>query len=963
MSQGSARRALPAALALLCCVPLLLSPDVGHAEGGTWPPLWRIGGGSPEKIQVSGSYAFVAAGAGLAVVDISDPSNPRQIGRCETSDFAVDVAVSGAYAYVAGWDGLKVVDIADPSHPTIVGQQVGSGLWTRRVAVSGTHACLVDSNLGLLVVDVSDPSNPIEVGSLPLYGTGVAVTGHYAYVAGSPGLRVISVEDPSHPVEVGSLALTGSANDVAINGGYAYVADTYAGLRVVDISDPRAPVEVGYCADVYGWSVAAGGVHAYVAGWTAGLGVVDVSDPAHPTLVGTCDTPGYADGVSVAPPYAYVADRYTGVRAIDVSNPAVPAEVGHLDTWSWVWDVAGAGDYAYAGGYGRFQTLDVSDPANPIPTGSYSSPEIYAIAVSGAYAYLACGYDGLKVLSLADPANPVEVAQWDPGPVSVAWATQVALTGQLVVVGGGYDVFVADVSDPTHPIWGGYGISWGVSGMALDGRYAYYVWKGFHTRCFGIYDITTGRQLALIDRVWDPTSVAVSRGYAYIAGGYGFGMWVFNVWNPAGPILVGYIPTGGDASSVAVSGSYAYVGDGYTGLHVIDVSVPSNPVEAGYWNTPQGASILAVNSGRVYVRDSWGLMIFPEAAATLSGRVRFTGSGAGVIGATVTAYRAGRPLGSATTDAAGSYRIEGLAAADYSVTAAQRNCTSQTQTGITLAFGQTATVDFELDALKATIMGQARARATNAALAGATVTASVGGQPVGTATTDSSGMYLIETTTYSTQYVVSCAYPGYETQAKSPITVAAGQTTGLNFFLDTPMRLKGQVRSAATGAALVGARVSVYNGNALVMYTLTEASYGIYNFTTSQLAAGTYKVIASSSGYAPQEKWNITVNEGATTYVNFNLTPGVTPSIKGQVVDKLTGAPIIGAEVRVYANYDLVAWVNTTGPWGMYATNDALPERTYTVTASAAGYLEQSRLNIYVTPGLTAYANFFLQPQ
>jgi len=963
MMTQAARRSACRRLSLLLfpvCF-LLVSVRPLHAEGGTWPPLGSLGGGTPVQVELQGTFAYVAAGAALTVVDISDPSKPRQVAYCDTPGSAVDIAVSGTYAYVADeWDGLAVVNIADPSHPALVGQLDTGDMYS--VAVAGTKAYLIDRDRGLIVVDVSDPSNPLEVGSLPLYGRGVAVTGSYAYVAGSPGLRVISIEDPSHPVEVGSISLTGSANDVAISGGYAYVADTYAGLRVVDISDPRAPVEVGHCENVYGWSVALGGAYAYVAGSDAALGVVDVSDPAHPSLVGVCDTAGSSAGVAVAAPYAYVADGYGGLRVVDVSNPAAPAEASRLETWGWIWDVAGAGDYAYAVGHDRFQTLDVSDPANPAPIGAYSSPEIWAVAVSSGYAYLACGYDGLKVLSLANPANPVPVAQWDPGPVNFPWATLVAVSGNRALVGGGWDVFVADISDPAHPIRSGYGTSWGVLGMALDGRYAYYAWKSIGHRWFGIYDVTTGAQLALIDRVWEPRKIAVSRGYAYVAGGYRFGMWVFNVWNPANPILVGYIPTGGAAYDVAVSGSYAYVGDYYTGLHVIDVSVPASPVEVGYWNTPGYTYVVRVNSGRVYVRDTWGVTIFPEAAATLTGRVRLTGSGAGIAGATVAAYRAGRPLGSAVSDAAGNYRIEGLAAADYSVTASQRNCTSQTQTGISLAFGQTATVNFELDALKATIMGQARARATNAALANATVTAFVGGQPVGTATTDSVGMYLIETTTYSTQYVLSCAHAGYETQTKSPITVAAGQTSGVNFFLDAAARLKGQVRSAATGAALVGARVSVYNGASLVTYTLTQAPYGIYRFETSQLAAGTYQVVASLSGYLPQEKWNVTVNGGATTFLNFKLTPGVTPAIRGQVVDKVTGAPLIGADVRVYEYYDLVAWVNTTAPWGMYAV-DTLPGGISWAKASAPGYVEQRRNGIYVIPGLTAYANFFLSPQ
>jgi len=62
---------------------------------------------------VSGHYAYVADGeAGLQVIDVSDPANPRRVGGYDTPGRAVDVAVSGDYAYVAdgNW-GLQILRI------------------------------------------------------------------------------------------------------------------------------------------------------------------------------------------------------------------------------------------------------------------------------------------------------------------------------------------------------------------------------------------------------------------------------------------------------------------------------------------------------------------------------------------------------------------------------------------------------------------------------------------------------------------------------------------------------------------------------------------------------------------------------------------------------------------------------------------------------------------------------------
>ena len=48
-------------------------------------------------VAVSGNYAYVADyGAGLRVVDVSNPANPVEVGYYDTPDCAIGVAVSAA---------------------------------------------------------------------------------------------------------------------------------------------------------------------------------------------------------------------------------------------------------------------------------------------------------------------------------------------------------------------------------------------------------------------------------------------------------------------------------------------------------------------------------------------------------------------------------------------------------------------------------------------------------------------------------------------------------------------------------------------------------------------------------------------------------------------------------------------------------------------------------------------------
>jgi hypothetical protein len=192
--------------------------------------------------------------------------------------------VAGTHAYVAkGWGdagidgaGLAVIDVSDPAHPVCVGRHDTSGYFAGGVAVAGDYACVtVDGNL--LVIDVGDPANPVSVGGYATSGhaNDVAMAGNYAYVADCLRLQVIDVSDPANPVRVGGYGISGCAYDVAVEGNHAYVADGEAGLHVIDVSNPANPVRVGgHDTSGLAVGVAKAGQRICVADWDSGLVVL-----------------------------------------------------------------------------------------------------------------------------------------------------------------------------------------------------------------------------------------------------------------------------------------------------------------------------------------------------------------------------------------------------------------------------------------------------------------------------------------------------------------------------------------------------------------------------------------------------------------------------------------------------------------------------------------------------------------
>jgi hypothetical protein len=215
-------------------------------------------------VAVSGTNACVLANTtGLGVMDISDPSKPKNVGRYEAGTALVGLALQGNYGYVAGRPsqgrgGLHVVDISDPSNPRLAGRYDGGGE-AFGVAVFGIYAYLVQgprwngSNIvsgGLHISDISNPMNPRRAGVYDTTGSAhdVTVSGNYAYLVGEGiGLHVLDISNPAQPQRFGAIDSNelGTTETVAVSGGYAYVMDAEGRLQVVDVRDATRPRRIG----------------------------------------------------------------------------------------------------------------------------------------------------------------------------------------------------------------------------------------------------------------------------------------------------------------------------------------------------------------------------------------------------------------------------------------------------------------------------------------------------------------------------------------------------------------------------------------------------------------------------------------------------------------------------------------------------------------------------------------------
>jgi hypothetical protein len=132
------------------------------------------------------------------------------------------------------------------------------------------------------------------------------------------GILIANTEDPEIEISRGG-STKDWANDIFVEGKYAYVANGNSGLLIVNISDSKNPFEEGRIdTPGYANSVFVAGDIAFIADGENGIQVIKIDDKEAPVIIKEYDTPGYASDVHIYDGKAYVADGGKGVFIIEI---------------------------------------------------------------------------------------------------------------------------------------------------------------------------------------------------------------------------------------------------------------------------------------------------------------------------------------------------------------------------------------------------------------------------------------------------------------------------------------------------------------------------------------------------------------------------------------------------------------------------------------------------------------------
>ena len=333
---------------------------------------------------------------GVRIIDVRDPGAPNPLGTAAeytgttaehlaavhfaTPAFTGNVLFAGIQRCSASGGapgGLAIWDVTDPSDPSELGfLPTGRGprgvheftvrqrgdRWFAYLAVWNSE--LTDGSGDLRIVDVTDPRQPFEV-----------VDWGARRDAGLP----VGAGAQCQPFCRGAVPQA-ALHSVALSpdGRTAYLSYWDLGVIMLDVSEPDMPRWLGRYAEpqaaegnTHSVAIAHDGKLALVADETFGppwgrLRLVDVQHPANPVQVGSYDTPDSAAGTpgeqyayTIHNPMtddrdanrAYLAWYADGIRLLDISDASRPIE---LMSWipphdGMIWNVSFMGDLLLAG--------------------------------------------------------------------------------------------------------------------------------------------------------------------------------------------------------------------------------------------------------------------------------------------------------------------------------------------------------------------------------------------------------------------------------------------------------------------------------------------------------------------------------------------------------------------------------------------------------------------------------------
>ena len=201
--------------------------------------------------EVTGNVLIVSAMVqGIEFYDISNPGNLNHITNFTLSSGGMGggtksncVRAIGNYAYFTSNNGLYVVNISNSSNPQNLGSVPGtSSLNLENLDLEDNLLAVCAHADGVRLYDISNPSDPTYTATISTDNAwAVAISGDFIYIGNNNEILIANIDNINIPIEIGSVQTSNAVKDLAISNDFLYVALGSDGINIYDIQSPQNP--------------------------------------------------------------------------------------------------------------------------------------------------------------------------------------------------------------------------------------------------------------------------------------------------------------------------------------------------------------------------------------------------------------------------------------------------------------------------------------------------------------------------------------------------------------------------------------------------------------------------------------------------------------------------------------------------------------------------------------------------
>ncbi|HNH06146.1 MAG TPA: hypothetical protein PLF18_15475 [Anaerolineales bacterium] len=624
----------------------------------------------------SGSFGSRTCADAIQIIDVSNSSNPVQISCDKTIDSLASIAIFENYAYIssssAKGDKIVVMDISQPTQAKQINAYDTS--YAGNIAVTGDYIYTSTGYAWFQVLDISDRNNPIETElSYTLNSTNnrndirkVVTVEKYAYiVVEDVGIQILDISDPVHPLITGTYSLDEPINDISLIANLMYITTDFHSVQAIDITDPYNPVLIGEYQNAKSvTNVEVIGNLLYAASGDNDFQIIDMLDPKFPSVAGSLNLPEeikstttggfektFVSGLAIDGDRAYLVVKDLGIQTVDISNPNDPVEAGFHPIANGINDIAMDGNNIYittkdtdfevlnfqSGTFNKTGSFNMPFNFDDVAIGSRfiyilgedsglwivdaSTPEaftivgfyqmgahVYEMKTDSNYLYFATN-KGIQIIKLNDEGFPTQephVILEDKSFESIMLETSIIYAAENNVL------WAINISNPLQPeIAGSYTTENKIREFVKEGDYIYLAIEKNEVSIINAELpsnlVEAGSYIA--ERIYG--EIEVVDHCLYLPSGQD-GLKIIDTTNPISPIETNFsIENIWSTNDITTIGNYTYISN-HDVFYVLDITNPCQPFVIKQYEIPETSyqnpenswgNIIAVSSNYAFMGD------------------------------------------------------------------------------------------------------------------------------------------------------------------------------------------------------------------------------------------------------------------------------------------------------------------------------------------------------------------------